>query len=56
MIDTKALRSRVLDLAMQGKLTEQLESEKVDAENIEILTEYPYIYPKIGNGLIYRAL
>ena len=27
MIDTKALRSRVLDLAIQGKLTEQLESD-----------------------------
>ena len=27
MIDTKALRSRVLDLAFQGKLTEQLESD-----------------------------
>ena len=27
MIDTKALRSRVLDLAIQGRLTEQLESD-----------------------------
>lgn len=27
MIDTKALRSRILDLAMQGKLTEQLDSD-----------------------------
>lgn len=27
MIDTKALRSRVLDLAIRGKLTEQLESD-----------------------------
>ena len=27
MIETKALRSRVLDLAIQGKLTEQLESD-----------------------------
>ena len=27
MIDTKALRSKVLDLAIQGKLTEQLESD-----------------------------
>lgn len=27
MIDTKALRSRILDLAIQGKLTEQLESD-----------------------------
>lgn len=27
MIDTKALRNKVLDLAIQGKLTEQLESD-----------------------------
>lgn len=27
MIDTKALRSRILDLAIQGKLTEQLEND-----------------------------
>jgi len=27
LIDTKALRSRILDLAIQGKLTEQLESD-----------------------------
>ena len=27
MIDTKALRSRILDLAIQGKLTEQLPSD-----------------------------
>ncbi len=27
MIDTKALRSRILDLAIQGKLTQQLESD-----------------------------
>lgn len=27
MIDTKALRNRILDLAIQGKLTEQLESD-----------------------------
>lgn len=27
MIDTKALRSRILDLAIQGKLTEQLEGD-----------------------------
>ena len=27
MIDTKALRSRILELAIQGKLTEQLESD-----------------------------
>ena len=27
MIDTKALRNKVLDLAIQGKLTKQLESD-----------------------------
>ena len=27
MIDTKALRNKVLDLAIQGRLTEQLESD-----------------------------
>ena len=32
MIDTKALRSRVLDLAIQGKLTEQLESDGTTEE------------------------
>ncbi len=32
MIDTKALRSRVLDLAIQGKLTEQLESDGTAGE------------------------
>lgn len=32
MIDTKALRSKVLDLAIQGKLTEQLESDRTAEE------------------------
>jgi len=27
VIDTKALRSRILDLAIQGKLTDQLDSD-----------------------------
>ncbi len=33
MIDTKALRSRVLDLAIQGKLTEQLASDGEASDN-----------------------
>lgn len=32
MIDTKALRNRILDLAIQGKLTEQLESDGTSEE------------------------
>lgn len=32
MIDTKALRSRILDLAIQGKLTEQLDSDGIAEE------------------------
>ncbi len=47
MIDTKALRSRVLDLAIQGKLTEQLESDgtaeelwqKIQAEKQRLIKE-----------------
>lgn len=46
MIDTKALRSRILDLAIQGKLTEQLPSEGVDTANISLLSEFPYTIPK----------
>lgn len=37
MIDTKALRSRVLDLAIQGKLTEQLESDGTAADLLHSL-------------------
>lgn len=46
MIDTKALRSRILDLAIQGKLTEQLSSESVDTADISLLSEFPYTIPK----------
>lgn len=35
MIDTKALRTRILSLAMQGKLTEQLSSD----DSVEIIVE-----------------
>ena len=38
MIDTKALRSKVLDLAIQGKLTEQLETDGT-AEEISYANE-----------------
>ena len=42
MIDTKALRSRVLDLAIRGKLTEQLESDGTAEELYQqIQTEKP---------------
>lgn len=46
MIDTKALRSRILDLAIQGKLTEQLPSESIDTTDISLLSEFPYTIPK----------
>ena len=46
MIDTKALRSRILDLAIQGKLTEQLPGESVDTADISLLSESPYSIPK----------
>ena len=39
MIDTKALRSRILDLAMQGKLTEQLESDGTAEELYQQIQE-----------------
>ena len=47
MIDTKALRSRILDLAIQGKLTEQLESDgtaeelyqQIQAEKLALIKE-----------------
>ena len=46
MIDTKALRIRILDLAIQGKLTEQLPGESVDTADISLLSEFPYTIPK----------
>jgi len=46
LIDTKALRSRILDLAIQGKLTEQLPGESVDTADISLLSESPYSIPK----------
>ena len=46
MIDTKALRSRILDLAIQGKLSEQLPGESVDTADISLLSEFPYTIPK----------
>ena len=39
MIDTKALRSRILDLAIQGKLTEQLESDGTAEELYQQIQE-----------------
>ena len=39
MIDTKALRSKVLDLAVQGKLTEQLESDGTAEELYQQIQE-----------------
>ena len=39
MIDTKALRSRVLDLAVQGKLTEQLESDIKTRKAVELIVD-----------------
>jgi len=47
LIDTKALRSRILDLAIQGKLTEQLESDgtaeelyqQIQAEKLALIKE-----------------
>lgn len=45
MIDTKALRTRILDLAIQGKLTEQLESEIVDSEDKITIIETPHLIP-----------
>ena len=39
MIDTKALRSRILDLAIQGKLTQQLESEGTAEELYQQIQE-----------------
>ena len=47
MIDTKALRSRILDLAIQGKLTEQLPSDstaeelyqQIQAEKLALIKE-----------------
>ncbi|SFW32626.1 restriction endonuclease subunit S [Ruminococcus flavefaciens] len=49
MIDTKALRSRILDLAIQGKLTEQLPSDgtaedlyqQIQAEKQKLIKEKP---------------
>lgn len=45
MIDTKALRSKVLDLAIQGKLTEQNENEVIYYQDIIILKENPHTIP-----------
>lgn len=39
MIDTKALRSRILDLAIKGKLTEQLESDGTAEELYQQIQE-----------------
>ena len=39
MIDTKALRSRILDLAIQGKLTEQLDSDGTAEELYQQIQE-----------------
>lgn len=39
MIDTKALRSKVLDLAIQGKLTQQLESDGTAEELFALIQE-----------------
>lgn len=49
MIDTKALRSRILDLAIQGKLTVQLESdgtaEDLFPKNIKDVDDTPFDIP-----------
>lgn len=45
MIDTKVLRSRILDLAIQGKLTEQFESETVDSEDNTTIIEFLHSIP-----------
>lgn len=50
MIDTKALRSRILDLAIQGKLTQQLESDGTaeilfNISDVNIDEDIPYEIP-----------
>ena len=49
MIDTKALRSKVLDLAIQGKLTEQLESDGTAEELFAQIQEEKQKLIKEGN-------
>lgn len=50
MIDTKALKSKVLDLAIQGKLTEQLESDGTTEELFAQIQEEKQ--KQINNGII----
>ncbi len=54
MIDTKALRSRILDLAIQGKLTEQLESDGTAHELYQQIQEEKQ--KLIKEGKIKKAL
>ena len=44
MIDTQAIRAKILDLAMRGQLTTQSEMETVALDS-EILTDIPYSIP-----------
>lgn len=44
MIDTKAIRSKILDLAMHGKISIQNENEAVDFD-AEVATDIPYAIP-----------
>jgi len=49
VIDTKALRSRILDLAIQGKLTEQLPSdgtaEDLFPKKLKAIEDFPFVIP-----------
>ncbi|MBP3902218.1 MAG: restriction endonuclease subunit S [Blautia sp.] len=45
MIDTQAIRNKILDLAMRGKLTEQRSDEEVDFYEV-ITKDTPYTLPR----------
>ena len=66
MIDTQAIRSKILDLAMRGQLTEQL-PEDGNAEELyqqileekqknlspkSLMKKYVLIFRRIGSGFI----
>ena len=45
MIDTQAIRSKILDLAMRGQLTEQYENEVLDYDAIHLTGNEPFSIP-----------
>ena len=45
MIDTQALRSKILDLAIRGRLSKQLDSEIVDCDDIQNTVTEPFSIP-----------